>query len=276
MKTITIIILAVVSIYVYLAFRDYNPDDAFITYRYVQNILKGDGWVYNSGECVNASTSPLHTILLAALYSLSLPIPVSAKILGVLSLFIASLFTILTLEITDNKNSSVVVPFLLVTSPWVLVSLGLEIMLSLCFASLAIYFYMRFWNRHETTCYLYASCAFLALLTLTRFDGVILVFSLFIDYVFRKKKIPFKGIALYLAILSPWLFFSTMVFGSPFPSTLQAKMAQGASDNWLTYISGFKKDILSFLRQNPSYYSWVVFLSIGTVSLFSTNRKYLF
>jgi hypothetical protein len=39
-------------------------DDAFITYRYVRNILNGSGFVYNLGENVLGTTTPLYTLLL--------------------------------------------------------------------------------------------------------------------------------------------------------------------------------------------------------------------
>jgi len=41
-------------------------DDAFITYRYVRNILAGIGFVYNPGEQVLGTTTPLYTLLLTA------------------------------------------------------------------------------------------------------------------------------------------------------------------------------------------------------------------
>lgn len=40
-------------------------DDAFITYRYAKNIAAGHGFVYNIGEKVLGTTTPLWTILLA-------------------------------------------------------------------------------------------------------------------------------------------------------------------------------------------------------------------
>jgi hypothetical protein len=39
-------------------------DDSYITYRYARNILAGNGFVYNPGERVLGTTTPLYTILL--------------------------------------------------------------------------------------------------------------------------------------------------------------------------------------------------------------------
>ena len=46
-------------------------DDAFITFRYARNLLNGAGFVYNPGEQVLGTTTPLYTLLMAALSGLS-------------------------------------------------------------------------------------------------------------------------------------------------------------------------------------------------------------
>ena len=42
-------------------------DDAYITYRYAMNVATGVGMVYNPGEAVLGTTTPLYTLLLALL-----------------------------------------------------------------------------------------------------------------------------------------------------------------------------------------------------------------
>ncbi len=42
-------------------------DDSFITFRYARNILAGNGFVYNPGEHVLGTTTPLYTFLLTGL-----------------------------------------------------------------------------------------------------------------------------------------------------------------------------------------------------------------
>lgn len=46
-------------------------DDSFITYRYARNILNGHGFVYNPGERVMGTTTPLFTFLMVGLGALS-------------------------------------------------------------------------------------------------------------------------------------------------------------------------------------------------------------
>ena len=46
-------------------------DDAFITFRYAQNLLAGNGLVYNPGEWVLGTTTPLYAVLIAAIGSIT-------------------------------------------------------------------------------------------------------------------------------------------------------------------------------------------------------------
>ena len=46
-------------------------DDAFITFRYARNLLNGNGFVFNPGQLVLGTTTPLYTVLLALLAALT-------------------------------------------------------------------------------------------------------------------------------------------------------------------------------------------------------------
>ena len=42
-----------------------DVDDAYITYRYAENLAGGNGFVYNVGEQILGTSTPLYTLLLA-------------------------------------------------------------------------------------------------------------------------------------------------------------------------------------------------------------------
>ena len=42
-----------------------TQDDAFISFRYAQNFIQGDGLVFNKGELVEGISNPLWTLMLA-------------------------------------------------------------------------------------------------------------------------------------------------------------------------------------------------------------------
>lgn len=52
------------------AFHGVRKDDAFITYRYAQNLVLGRGLVFNPGEHIMGSTSPGHVLLSALTYAI--------------------------------------------------------------------------------------------------------------------------------------------------------------------------------------------------------------
>ena len=64
-------------------------DDAFITFRYARNILAGQGFVYNPGEAVLGTTTPLYTLLMVGLGALTggveAPFPLLALLVNALA-----------------------------------------------------------------------------------------------------------------------------------------------------------------------------------------------
>src|SRR5919204_3651382 len=69
-------VLAIGAIVLRLCAGPRTIDDAYITFRYVQHIVQGQGFVYNPGEHVLGTTTPLYTLLLALLLALThLPLP---------------------------------------------------------------------------------------------------------------------------------------------------------------------------------------------------------
>lgn len=63
----------------YAAWMD---DDAFISFRYARNLVRGAGLVYNVGEHVEGYSNFLWTILLAGAHALGAPLPETARLLG--------------------------------------------------------------------------------------------------------------------------------------------------------------------------------------------------
>ena len=53
-------------------------DDAWITYRYAENLAAGNGLVYNTGEYVEGSTAPLLVLLLSLFRWLGISIPAAS------------------------------------------------------------------------------------------------------------------------------------------------------------------------------------------------------
>src|SRR6059036_1127551 len=74
--------VAVVAGLLTAAFGHWGYDDPFITYRYADNLRHGLGLVYNPGERVLSTTTPLFAVLLAGLGVVSPDLPRLANLVG--------------------------------------------------------------------------------------------------------------------------------------------------------------------------------------------------
>lgn len=213
--------LAIVPLLLSLALRGLAYDDAYITYRYAKNILTGNGFVYNMGEQVLGTTTPLYTLLLAGLGRLFPDIPTLSRLIGTSSWSGAAILVYLSGRRMGSQLGGLVGAALVALSPLVLSSLGMETPLYVFLFAGALFFYLRGSLVHCTI--------FLALLLLTRGDGVLLAGVIGIHYTWRHRRIPWRPVALYLIITAPWFIYSTLTFGSPFPNSLAAKMGQATT-----------------------------------------------
>src|SRR5947207_2165113 len=71
--------------------RDYVTDDTFIHLQYARHVAHGEGFVFNPGERVYGSTSPLWVLLLAGGMRLGFDGLAVAKVLGALATLAALL-----------------------------------------------------------------------------------------------------------------------------------------------------------------------------------------
>jgi len=68
-----------------LSFGDITQDDAFISFRYAENLAAGNGLVYNVGERVEGFTNLLWTLFVAAAIKLGIAAPAAGRGLGIAS-----------------------------------------------------------------------------------------------------------------------------------------------------------------------------------------------
>ena len=58
---IPFVLIGMISVGLLITFSEWAYDDPFITYRYARNLLNGFGFVYNPGERILSTTTPLFT-----------------------------------------------------------------------------------------------------------------------------------------------------------------------------------------------------------------------
>lgn len=201
-------------------FRDYHFDDPFYCYRYALNLAEGKGWVYNAGIVKNASTSALHTLILSALTFFTKNLPAIAHVTGTLFLAGSAAVVFRLMASSGMSAGGFFAALLIIANPLFLITFGKETMLFILTAGLAWHLY--FTNRYTPA----AAC--LALLFLTRPDGILVALICVIDFINRQRRFPALPLFVFLMITAPWLMYSLYTFGSPFPSTLGTKMKEGA------------------------------------------------
>jgi len=120
---IALLLAASLILGVYLG--DMALDDPFVTYRYARNVRQGMGLVYNAGERVLSTTSPLFALVLSGLAWLTDDLPSVSNGLSAASLFAAGCFTYVLGKQAQRRWGGAIAGLLLVTSPLLWLSPGL-------------------------------------------------------------------------------------------------------------------------------------------------------
>jgi hypothetical protein len=101
-------------------------DDAYITYRYADNLRQGLGLVYNPGEWVLGTTTPLFALLLGTLSLIIPDLETLGHWVSVFSWIVAAWAAIALLWQAGWPRAGLVAGLLLAVEPAVLPSLGME------------------------------------------------------------------------------------------------------------------------------------------------------
>lgn len=199
-------------------FHDLRHDDAYITFRYGQNLASGLGLVFNPGERIMGSTSPGQMLLAAVIYRLAgqeaLPAIMSAlgcvawaaqagavflmlgKILG----WSASLFVSLCLAAGAAESA-------------VWVALETNAVMALTLWALALGLGSR-WVGAACLC---------ALAGLMRPDAYLVALPLGVLCFREARRAVWRPVLALAALSAPWYVFATWYFGSPIPQSAVTK-----------------------------------------------------
>lgn len=208
-------------------------DDAFITFRSVDNLLNGYGMVWNVGERVQAFTHPLWFFLLSAVGALTGNILLAAFVLGlvgtalaIVMIFGAGRFLPATVLLTTTILGLSVCFNTFATS-------GLENPLSHILLVGLFLSVLRLRDEASPRDAFWPALAF-GLLYLSRPDGTVLALPLCLYGLYRVWS-PHRTSRNAIAVLSwslfgvlpvlIWTAISLFYFGSPFPNTAYAKLS---------------------------------------------------
>jgi len=246
----------------------YGPhilDDAYITFRYSKNLSEGHGLVYNPGERVQGSSTPLFSLVLGGLGALGLPILATGLVLSCL----AGLATLVLLILAGRR-------------------LGAELAgWAAAFALTFQFFWVLLWvSGMETTLYCALILATLLAVSLDRFrwvglliavsclvryDAALLAFAALAVVAWRAGwKVALRQALLAAVVYLPWFVFAWAWFGSPIPQTVLAKRVINSLD-WNTIGHHYA----AFFSYSPLFWIWLIAAGFGMVQAARRSRGWI-
>ena len=168
-------------------------DDAYITYRYARNLAHGDGFVYNRGERVLGTTTPLYTILLALTSRAT-----SSDDLPWLSIAINAVFDLGTALLLVRVLPSFGMPVKvarLVSLAYVLSPLRIRVALGGMETSMAVFWLLAASHQYAVKKGSLSAAACSGIACLTRPDLAILPALFAVHAIARSRRIPWKPAA---------------------------------------------------------------------------------
>jgi hypothetical protein len=265
-------------------------DDAYITFRYARNILEGLGFVYNAGERVLGTTTPLYTLLMAALAGLTgwREFPWLALIVNALADSVTCLLLIRIGEkISGQRAVGIAAALLWAIAPMSVAFAigGMETSVFILLLALTADFYLHRRTR--------AAAVTAGLLLLTRPDGILLVAPLILDLSLRHwrttaktgrsffQRLPVAEAGLFLLVTLPWAIFAWAYFGSPVPNSVAAKsvayqLSEGSAlIRLLQHYSTpfFENDVLGAWWQLAGVFVYLFLCLIATLAAFRRDAR---
>ncbi len=247
--------LGILALIFSLVYSNFIQDDAYITYRYARNLSTGAGFVYNPGEPVLGTTTPLYTGLLAFFSFLThLSVVQISKITNFLSLWIGAGF-LYEIGRKEGQAIAVATSLLYITHPLLRYSVGMESQFLVGLLIITVYAYTkRKW---------FLTAIFLGLLIVTRYETALFALILLVhSYVVRRQR-PY-WITPAIAIVACWLIYSLIAFETLIPLSISAKLVAIK----VPFLLGGAVYWTAFVGETAYYNLFLFFFLVGFVFLF--------
>jgi hypothetical protein len=209
---------AVLTRLIFIVYTHYTAEDAFITFQFSHRLAQGMGFVYNPGQPIYGTTTPLFTLLLAGWLKISSDPRLGAWMLDLAAFAGTMVFTSLSLEklgVSKTRQCLVIVLFALSSRLWTADIGGMETPLLILLMAIS-------WYAVACGSFVWAGIAS-GFLLWTRIDLGFWVLVLAFSAFRRNFKTGLLYSVITVGIYLPWLIYATIVFGSPIPNTIAAK-----------------------------------------------------
>jgi len=223
-------------------------DDAYITFRTVDNLINGYGLTWNVVERAQAYTHPLWMLLLSAVYFFTHEIFFSSHLLSI-TISLLTVFALVTRVARSLVTALLGITILTMSKAFVDYSTsGLENPLTHLIFAVFLFVYLKSETSLKTL-------FFLSLLTalgvLNRMDTVLLFLPALVYSLVKLRKA--KGLCAVVAGFTPaalWELFSLFYYGALFPSTAFAKLNPGIISRQTLVLHGLYY-LLDSIRVDP-------------------------
>ncbi len=273
----TLVVLPII-IFIILALQYwFIQDDSFITYRYVRNILRGYGPIFNTTERVEGYTNFLWLIILSFFgklgFSFSEIISISQVlgiVFGVCTIAIVYFYLLHYLKIPTLWSFLVVFLFSLNYSFAYWAVSGMETGLFTLLITLGVFVFLKKGQSLRT---LLTVSLILGIASLTRPEGTLVWIMLTINFtlmsIFYKqerknnKQIIYGLLSMtipYILMVAPLFIFRTMYYHSLFPNTFYAKTSFN-----IEYIKTGLAYVWKFMQ---AYGLWGIVIILPAITLF--------
>ncbi|MBD3402613.1 hypothetical protein GF420_06935 [candidate division GN15 bacterium] len=261
------LIIAVTTIAVRLAYQLYTgftADDAFITFRYAENIANGLGFVYNEGQRVLGTTTPLYGLIMAVASFFKFPLPGAALVVS-LAASATTAVVIYRFAVALRFRLLAFVPvicYILWPRSLPGETAGMETALFTLLVISAFYF------RHRR--YDYYAIGMATLATLTRPEGAFLLLLLIVAETISLPQRWWQYLLVPAFLILPWVIFATFYFGSPIPHTVEAKAALYSQFGTMT-----GTEALTYLLALHTPFGWLLagLVIAGAIWLYRSQRS---
>jgi hypothetical protein len=245
---------------------NWSYDDPFITFRYADNLLAGNGFVYNVGERTLSTTAPLYAILLAGVGLFWSDLPTWSNAVSALALVLGAGCLWALARAHDQGIVGLTAGLLFALTPLMLLTFGAETCFFIALILAGLYAYDR--SR------LSLAASLLAVAAMVRPDAAVAAVAIGLYHLVRYRSIFWRPVILYVGLVVIWYSGLWLYFGSPLPVTLLAKQQQGQMDISTRFGPGFVELLASYARQ-PLYWSHLLLALVGLGQVVTKARYWL-
>jgi hypothetical protein len=193
-------------------------EDAYITFRYAENFADGLGLVYNVGEKVYGTTTPLYALIIGLFNVIGIGSVAGSLIVNLISEGVTTLIVYKLLKNHVKGFLAVIVSLLYVFSPSN-ISWAVQGMETAFFSAvIAVSFYSFYKTRY------FSAIVFAFLASCIRIDGLSVVAVILAATFFECKLKVFKLSLFPGLIFIGWLLFLYLYFGNFLPNSMIAKL----------------------------------------------------